>query len=156
MGLVPARRPGWLLEGRGDPSPRGMAAQSRRKARWTEPGLQALWHFHDSPPRLCAGGTLNGEKLWLGNRDRTTGDSRAGGPTAKAGTPRRCACAIATAAPSLATVPRPKLRTAPSAGTSARLTQPSTTRTGIISRASARKKPHGAQRTKRAVRQPSA
>jgi hypothetical protein len=28
MGLVPARRPGWLLEGRGDPSPRGMAAQS--------------------------------------------------------------------------------------------------------------------------------
>jgi len=29
MGLVPARRPGWLLEGRGNPSPRGMAAQSR-------------------------------------------------------------------------------------------------------------------------------
>ena len=28
MGLVPARRPGWLLEGRGDPPPRGMAAQS--------------------------------------------------------------------------------------------------------------------------------
>src|SRR5690349_4565805 len=26
MGLVPARRPGWLLEGRGNPSPRGMAA----------------------------------------------------------------------------------------------------------------------------------
>src|SRR4051812_35792784 len=33
MGLVPARRPGWLLEGRGDPSPRGMAAQSRLKKR---------------------------------------------------------------------------------------------------------------------------
>lgn len=31
MGLVPARRPGWLLEGRGDPPPRGMAAQSRPK-----------------------------------------------------------------------------------------------------------------------------
>src|SRR5438309_3181349 len=46
MGLVPARRPGWLLEGRGDPSPRGMAAQSRFfEGRWTEPGLQALWHF---------------------------------------------------------------------------------------------------------------
>ena len=30
MGLVPARRPGWLLEGRGNPSPRGMAAQSPR------------------------------------------------------------------------------------------------------------------------------
>ena len=29
MGLVPARRPGWLLERRGNPSPRGMAAQSR-------------------------------------------------------------------------------------------------------------------------------
>ena len=29
MGLVPARCPGWLLEGRGNPSPRGMAAQSR-------------------------------------------------------------------------------------------------------------------------------
>src|SRR6476619_287853 len=29
MGLVPARRPGWLLEGRGNPSPRGMVAQSR-------------------------------------------------------------------------------------------------------------------------------
>jgi len=26
MGLVPARRPGWLLERRGNPSPRGMAA----------------------------------------------------------------------------------------------------------------------------------
>src|SRR6476660_8269243 len=33
MGLVPARRPGWLLEGRGNPSPRGMAAQSRSKER---------------------------------------------------------------------------------------------------------------------------
>src|SRR3954454_17910348 len=44
MGLIPARRPGWLLEGRGDPSPRGMAAQSRSDARWTKPGLQALWH----------------------------------------------------------------------------------------------------------------
>ena len=32
MGLVPARRPGWLLEGRGNPSPRGMAAHP--------PGLQ--------------------------------------------------------------------------------------------------------------------
>src|ERR1044072_6421247 len=29
MSLVPARRPGWLLERRGNPSPRGMAAQSR-------------------------------------------------------------------------------------------------------------------------------
>jgi len=29
MGLVPARCPGWLLERRGNPSPRGMAAQSR-------------------------------------------------------------------------------------------------------------------------------
>src|SRR3954464_4029509 len=29
MGLVPARRPGWSLEGRGNPYPRGMAAQSR-------------------------------------------------------------------------------------------------------------------------------
>jgi len=26
MSLVPARRPGWLLEGRGNPSPRGMVA----------------------------------------------------------------------------------------------------------------------------------
>src|SRR5205085_11501485 len=33
MGLVPARCPGWLLEGRGNPSPRGMAAQSRRRRR---------------------------------------------------------------------------------------------------------------------------
>ena len=33
MGLVPARRPGWLLEGRGNPSPRGMAAQSRFRRR---------------------------------------------------------------------------------------------------------------------------
>lgn len=46
MGLVPARRPGWLLEGRGNPSPRGMVAQSRLRARRTEPGLQALWQFH--------------------------------------------------------------------------------------------------------------
>src|SRR5437867_8019045 len=44
MGLVPARRPGWLLEPRCKSGPRGMAAQSRREARWTEPGLQALWH----------------------------------------------------------------------------------------------------------------
>jgi len=29
MSLVPARRPGWSLEGRGNLSPRGMAAQSR-------------------------------------------------------------------------------------------------------------------------------
>jgi len=33
MGLVPARCPGWLLEGRGNSSPRGMAAQSRLKER---------------------------------------------------------------------------------------------------------------------------
>src|SRR4051794_8436009 len=33
MGLVPARRPGWLLEGRGNPSRRGMVAQSRLKKR---------------------------------------------------------------------------------------------------------------------------
>jgi len=33
MGLVPARRPGWLLEGRGNSSPRGMAAQSRWRHR---------------------------------------------------------------------------------------------------------------------------
>ena len=45
MGLVPARRPGWLLEGRGNPSPRGLVAQSRLRARRTEPGLQALWQF---------------------------------------------------------------------------------------------------------------
>src|SRR3954468_19832277 len=45
MGLVPARRPGWLLEGRGNPSPRGMVAQSRLRVRRTEPGLQALWQI---------------------------------------------------------------------------------------------------------------
>ena len=33
MSLVPARRPGWLLERRGNPSPRGMAAQSRSRER---------------------------------------------------------------------------------------------------------------------------
>lgn len=43
MGQFRPRRPGWLLEGRSDPSPRGMAAH-RLRAR-TEPGLQALWQF---------------------------------------------------------------------------------------------------------------
>src|SRR3954451_22415080 len=42
--MVPARRPGWLLEPRRKSGPRGMVAQSRSDARWTEPGLQALWH----------------------------------------------------------------------------------------------------------------
>src|SRR6476661_3239914 len=146
MGLVPARRPGWLLEGRGNPSPRGMAAQSRRKARWTEPGLQALWQFF----RHCACSeaiqtrlldcfvasllamTVKG-RIWLGNRDQTTGDSRAGDPTAKAAKRPRYACAIARGARSLATVPRPRHRTAPSAGISAKRTPPNITRTGITS-----------------------
>ena len=44
-GPVPARRPGWLLEGRGNSPPRGMVAQSSRRRGWTKPGLQALWHF---------------------------------------------------------------------------------------------------------------
>ena len=41
MGLVPARRPGWLLEARSNPRPRGMVAYPARG--WTEPGLQTLW-----------------------------------------------------------------------------------------------------------------
>src|SRR5205809_407727 len=50
MGLTPPRRPGWLLEGGGDTAPRGMVAHPafgvRPERRWTEPGLQTLWHFH--------------------------------------------------------------------------------------------------------------
>ena len=42
MGLVSARRPGWLLEAARERRPRGMVAH-RVRAR-TEPGLQALWH----------------------------------------------------------------------------------------------------------------
>src|SRR3954453_7358696 len=45
-GRVPARRPGWLLERRSDPPPRGMVAYPLRG--WTEPGLQTLWHFRIS------------------------------------------------------------------------------------------------------------
>src|SRR5436190_3181231 len=54
MGFVPARRPGWLLEGRSDPPPRGMAAHPPALFelwRRTEPGLQTLWHFFSPPGR---------------------------------------------------------------------------------------------------------
>ena len=112
MGLVPARRPGWLLEPRCKSGPRGMAAQSAsQERRWTEPGLQALW-------RICSGSqrrsNFSKRKCeWRSRRDRTTGDSRAGAPMAtRAASRRRCACATAKAATRSATGPHPRRRTA--------------------------------------------
>src|SRR3954453_22154879 len=158
MGLVPARRPGWLLEGRGNPSPRGMAAQSRHEARWTEPGLQALWrYFTDSAGRFSAAGAVNRPKLWLGRNDRTTGDSRAGGPMeTRDGTQRRSACAIARVAPTSVIVRLRRRPTSPSDGISASPTRPNTTGIGIILRASARRMPHVARQRRRAVHRLSA
>ena len=46
MGLVPARRPGWLLEGRSDPPPRGMVAHPSNgvdRTRLTGPLAIFLW-----------------------------------------------------------------------------------------------------------------
>ena len=42
-GPFPARRPGWLLEARGNPRPRGMVAYPCKG--WTEPGLQVPWQI---------------------------------------------------------------------------------------------------------------
>ena len=76
MGLVPARRPGWLLEPRRKSRPRGMVAQSRSDARWTEPGLQALWHSK-LEPSVAREGTMakqNRSDDWGFPRWRSYGD----------------------------------------------------------------------------------
>src|SRR5438270_11868750 len=135
MGLVPARCPGWLLEGRGNPSPRGMAAQSRFPKRdGQNPAYRPSGVFIDSVARNPGGRTLNCEKLWLDRRDPTTGASRDGVPTATRDVLRPgFACATAKAAARSATSPRPKRRTAASAGISVKPTPPNTTGTGTIS-----------------------
>ena len=142
MSLVPARCPGWLLERRVNPSPRGMAAQSRFLKRDRQnPAYRPSGIFLESLARNRGVGTLNGEKLCLGRNDRTTGDSPAGAPTETRAAPRRkCVCATARAAERSGIARRPRRRTAASAGISARRTPPNTTRTGIISLVSVRRK----------------
>src|SRR4029079_15737372 len=98
MGLVPARRPGWLLEGRSNPSPRGMAAHPPWPWRgWrTEPGLQTLWHSPSdgTVPRPTIAGArpgrqLDREDLWLVRRDRWAGGVPSGEGTAPRAHARR-------------------------------------------------------------------
>jgi len=61
MGLVPARRPGWLLERRGNSSPRGMVAQSRFLKRdgqnpaYRPSGKISSSHAQRSDPRSITG-----------------------------------------------------------------------------------------------------
>ena len=153
MGLVPARRPGWLLEGRGNPSPRGMAAQSRSSKRdgqnpaYRPSGIfchlrgqaaqQARWRALPREPISPLSEKLMAEAEEIGR----LGISRAGAPMAtRAGRRRRCACATARAATRSATGRRPRRRTATSAGISAKRTPPNTTGTGTISPDSAPKR----------------
>ena len=136
-GPVPARRPGWLLERRSDPPPRGMVAYPFRG--WTEPGLQTLWRFYLRARHLPCWRSPQSPpispRLWRVPPDPPTGASPAGAAMARRARPCRCGFATAMAATSPATVQRPSLPTAPSAGISARPTPASTTATGTTSKA---------------------
>src|SRR4029078_7690752 len=99
MGLVPAGGPGCLLERRGSPSPRGMAAQSRFLKRdgqnpaYRPSGITSSLQAKRSNPdgaiqteqldcfvALLLAMTVKGFE-WPGRKDRTIGDSPAGALT---------------------------------------------------------------------------
>ena len=102
MGLVPARRPGWLLEGRGNPAPRGMAAQSRRKRGTDRTRLTGPLAI--SFTRRDSRGAIARSKLTVAWRKQKRSDDwgfpRWRSYGARAATRRRCACATAKAAAS--------------------------------------------------------
>ena len=73
MGLVPARRPGWLLEPRCKSGPRGMAAQSRLRKR-REDRTRLTGPLAHCSARKGGAIFLSGIGEWRSRRDRTTGD----------------------------------------------------------------------------------
>src|SRR5205085_6304981 len=131
------------------------------KARWTEPGLQALWQivviarseatWRSSSPLDCFAALAMtfwrvSEDRWLGRIDQTIGASRDGAPMATKGARRqRYGCAIARDATKRATAPPQRHRTARTAGSSARRTPPNITGIGITSLASRPRRPRAAR-----------
>ena len=120
MSLVPARRPGWLLEGRGNSSPRGMAAQSRfASGDGQNPAYRpsGIFRLYRGARSQSAGRARSLEWQWMHGQAEEIGRLgisalallRRQGPRGRA----RCACATARAATRPATGPRPRRRNSP-------------------------------------------
>ena len=110
-GLVPARRPGWLLEAKGNLRPRGMVASLRcKRGDAQNPAYRSPGTFF-----ICArlanwpARTARLDLKWPERRDPTTGAFPAGAPMAPRAAPRRaCGCATGRAATQPGDRPAPK------------------------------------------------